>query len=250
MGWDAFGMPAENAAIENKTHPAVWTGDNIAVMRRELSSMGLSYDWTRELATCDPSYYRHGAEDVPRFPRQGLGVSPRVLGQLGPGRPYGAGQRAGDRRRGWRSGAIVEKRKLPQWMLRITAYADDFVKALARLERWPERVRLMQENWIGARRGCAYGSGSRAAMTGSRSSPPATTPFRRHLLRPSPNHPLAEELAGDDPALAAFIVECNSMGTSEEAIERAEKKGHETRLMALHPSSRGASCRSTWPTSC
>ena len=236
MGWDAFGMPAENAAIENKTHPAVWTGDNIAVMRRELSSMGLSYDWTRELATCDPSYYRHEQKMFLDFLAKGLAYRRESWVNWDPvDRTVLANEQVIDGR-GWRSGAIVEKRKLPQWMLRITAYADDLVKALARLERWPERVRLMQENWIGRSEGLRIwfglkGRDDRLEVFTTRHD----TIFGATFCALSPNHPLAEELAGDDPALAAFIVECNSMGTSEEAIERAEKKGHETRLMALHP---------------
>ena len=236
MGWDAFGMPAENAAIENQTHPAEWTKQNIATMRRELRSMGLSYDWARELATCDPSYFRHEQKIFLDFLAKGLAYRKESWVNWDPvDNTVLANEQVIDGR-GWRSGAMVEKRKLPQWMLRITAYADDLVEALDRLERWPERVRLMQENWIGRSEGLRMwfdikGRDGRLEMFTTRHD----TIFGATFCALSPNHPLAEELARDDPALAAFIAECNALGTSEEAIERAEKRGFETPLRAMHP---------------
>ncbi len=236
MGWDAFGMPAENAAIENKVHPAKWTLENIATMRNGLKSMGLSYDWSRELATCDPSYYRHEQKMFLDFHAKGLAYRRESWVNWDPvDNTVLANEQVIDGR-GWRSGAVVEKRKLPQWMMRITAYADDLVAALEGLERWPERVRLMQHNWIGRSEGLRMwfdikDRDERLEMFTTRHD----TIFGATFCAVSPNHPLAEELAAVDPALAAFIAECNSMGTSEEAMERAEKKGYLTPLKALHP---------------
>ncbi|MFQ5783638.1 MAG: leucine--tRNA ligase [Alphaproteobacteria bacterium] len=236
MGWDAFGMPAENAAIERGVHPAKWTHDNIATMRRELKSMGLSYDWSRELATCDPAYYRHEQKIFLDFLANGLAYRGEAWVNWDPvDRTVLANEQVIDGR-GWRSGAVVERRKLPQWMLRITAYADDLLAALERLTRWPERVRLMQENWIGRSEGMRIffplvGRDDRLEVFTTRHD----TIFGASFCALSPNHPLAGELARDDPALAKFIAECNALGTSEEAIERAEKKGYATRLAVHHP---------------
>ena len=236
MGWDAFGMPAENAAIENNTHPAEWTKQNIATMRAGLRSMGLSYDWSREFATCDPSYFRHEQKIFLDFLAKGLAYRKESWVNWDPvDHTVLANEQVIDGR-GWRSGAVIEKRKLPQWMLRITAYADDLVDALERLERWPERVRLMQENWIGRSRGLRMwfdlkGRDDRLEMFTTRHD----TIFGATFCALSPNHPLAEEQAAHDPALAAFIAECNALGTSEEAIERAEKRGYQTPLRAMHP---------------
>ncbi len=236
MGWDAFGMPAENAAIENKVHPAKWTYSNIDTMRRELKSMGLSYDWSREFATCDPSYYRHEQKMFLDFLAAGLAYRRESWVNWDPvDQTVLANEQVIDGR-GWRSGAVVERRKLPQWMLRITAYADDLLDSLGRLERWPERVRLMQEKWIGRSRGLRMffalaGRDDRLEVFTTRHD----TIFGATFCAVSPNHPLAEELAADDPALAAFVAECNSLSTSEEAIERAETVGYDTAVTALHP---------------
>ncbi|MFQ5958729.1 MAG: leucine--tRNA ligase [Alphaproteobacteria bacterium] len=236
MGWDAFGMPAENAAIERRVHPAEWTRENIDTMRSELKSMGLSYDWSRELATCDPSYYRHEQKMFLDFLAEGLAYRKESWVNWDPvDHTVLANEQVIDGR-GWRSGAEVEKRKLPQWMLRITAYADDLARSLARLERWPERVRLMQENWIGRSQGLRMffelkDRPDHLEVFTTRHD----TIFGATFCAVSPNHPLAEELAAGDAKLAAFIAECNALGTSAEAIERAEKKGYKTPLVALHP---------------
>ena len=240
MGWDAFGMPAENAAIEHRTHPAKWTHDNIDTMRQGLKSMGLSYDWSREIATCDASYYRHEQKLFLDFYAKGLAYRRESWVNWDPvDNTVLANEQVIDGR-GWRSGAVVEKRRLPQWMLRITAYADDLLDSLKRLERWPDRVRLMQENWIGRSRGLRmwFDLAGPEGLRGDRLEVFTTrhdTIFGATFCALSPNHPLAEECAADDPALAAFIAECNSMGTSEEAMERAEKKGYRTPLVAKHP---------------
>ena len=236
MGWDAFGMPAENAAIENKVHPAAWTRQNVGVMKHEFQSMGLSYDWSRELTTCDVSYYRHEQKIFLDFLAEGLAYRKETWVNWDPvDQTVLANEQVIDGL-GWRSGAVVEKRKRAQWMLRITDCADDLLEALDGLTRWPDRVRLMQERWIGRSEGLRMffemvGRDDRLEVFTTRHD----TIFGATFCAVSPNHPLAEELADDDPALAAFIAECNSMGTSEEVIERAEKRGHDTGLAVRHP---------------
>ena len=240
MGWDAFGLPAENAAIENKVHPSAWTQENIPTMRRGLKSMGCSYDWSRELSSCDASYYRHEQKIFLDFYAKGLAYRRDSWVNWDPvDNTVLANEQVIDGR-GWRSGAVIEKRKLPQWMLRITAYADDLLDSLSQLERWPDRVRLMQANWIGRSEGLRMWF-DLADERGDRDdrlevfTTRHDTIFGATFCAISPHHPLAEARAADDPALAAFIAECNSMGTSEEAIERAEKKGYLTPLKAKHP---------------
>ena len=241
MGWDAFGMPAENAAIEHAVHPATWTHDNIATMQSGLKSMGLSYDWSRELTTCDASYFRHEQKLFLDFYAKGLAYRRESWVNWDPvDNTVLANEQVIDGR-GWRSGAVVEKRKLPQWMLRITAYSDDLLDSLKRLDRWPDRVRLMQENWIGRSQGLRIWFDLADGRGGDRDdrlevfTTRHDTIFGATFCALSPNHPLAEELAADDPTLAAFIAECNSTGTSEEAIEKAEKKGYRIPLVAKHP---------------
>ena len=157
MGWDAFGMPAENAARERGIHPAIWTYENIATMRGQLKAMGLSIDWTRELATCDPEYYGHEQRDVSGFSGKAVWCTARNHRSTGIRwtKPYWPMNRSLTAR-GWRSGALVEQRQLTQWFFKITAYADDLLKSLDTLERWPEKVRLMQSNWIGRSEGHAH----------------------------------------------------------------------------------------------
>ncbi|MFZ1413353.1 MAG: class I tRNA ligase family protein, partial [Defluviicoccus sp.] len=149
MGWDAFGLPAENAAIQNNVPPAAWTRDNIAAMRTQLQRMGLSYDWSRELATCDPSYYRHEQKMFLDFLEAGLVYRRESWVNWDPVEHTVLANEQVIDGRGWRSGAVVERRKLAQWFLKITDFAEELLEALHGLERWPERVRLMQENWIG-----------------------------------------------------------------------------------------------------
>ncbi len=236
MGWDAFGMPAENAAIENKVHPAAWTRQNVGTMKHEMQSMGLSYDWSRELTTCDVSYYRHEQKMFLDFLANGLAYRKESWVNWDPvDQTVLANEQVIDGR-GWRSGAVVEKRKRAQWMLRITEFADELLEALDGLTRWPDRVRLMQERWIGRSEGLRMffemvGRDDRLEVFTTRHD----TIFGATFCAVSPNHPLADELAAGDPALAAFIAECNSMGTSEEAIERAEKRGHDTGIEVRHP---------------
>ncbi len=241
MGWDAFGMPAENAAIANKVHPRQWTYANIEAMRSQLKSMGLSLDWTRELATCDPGYYKHQQKMFLDFLRAGLVERKQSKVNWDPvDQTVLANEQVIDGR-GWRSGAPVEQRELTQWFFKITAFSDDLLAALDRLERWPEKVRLMQQNWIGRSEGLRI----RFALD------PETTPNReqeleifttRHdtlfgatFMAISPEHPLAAAAAKSNPELASFIAECRRTGTAEALIETAEKLGFDTGIRAFHP---------------
>jgi len=236
MGWDAFGMPAENAAIEQKVHPAKWTYENIAAMRAQLKLMGLSLDWDREFATCDPAYYRHEQRMFLDFLASGLIYRRESWVNWDPvDKTVLANEQVIDGK-GWRSGAAVEKRKLAQWFFRISAYADDLLAALPSLERWPEKVRLMQENWIGRSEGLRF----RFALVGRADELEVYTTrpdtlFGASFCAISPDHPLAESLAARNATIRVFIEECRHLGTSEAAIEQAEKKGVDTGLRAKHP---------------
>ena len=236
MGWDAFGLPAENAARDQKIHPAQWTYDNIATMRGELKRMGLSLDWQREIATCHPGYYAHQQKLFLDFYKADLAYRRESFVNWDPvDHTVLANEQVIDGR-GWRSGAPVEKRKLSQWFFRITAFTNDLLSALGSLERWPEKVRLMQENWIGKSQGAymQFDLKSRSDRLEVFSTRPDTI-YGASFMALSPNHPLSEELARANPKLAAFIAECNRMSTSEIAIETAEKQGFDTGLRALHP---------------
>lgn len=236
MGWDAFGLPAENAAIQNNAHPAKWTYENIAAMRTQLKSMGLSYDWSREVATCAPEYYRHEQKMFLDFLKAGLVYRKESWVNWDPVENTVLANEQVIDGRGWRSGALVEKRLLNQWFLKITAYAEDLLKGLKTLDRWPERVRLMQENWIGRSEGLRvnFDLQGRADKVEIYTTRPDTL-HGAAFVAIAANHPLAAELAKDNPALADFIAECNRMGTSEAALETAEKKGFATGLKALNP---------------
>ncbi|MBM3487559.1 MAG: leucine--tRNA ligase [Alphaproteobacteria bacterium] len=236
MGWDAFGMPAENAAMEQKTHPAAWTYDNIATMRRQLRTMGLSLDWAREIATCDAAYYRHEQLMFLEFLAADLAYRKDGWVNWDPvDQTVLANEQVIDGK-GWRSGAEVEKRQLQQWFLRITRYADDLLDALQRLDRWPSKVCLMQENWIGRSEGMRVrfeivGASEGLEIFTTRHD----TLFGASFCAVSPDHPLAERAAAGDPALAAFIARCHATGTSEAALEKAEKEGYDTGLRCRHP---------------
>jgi leucyl-tRNA synthetase len=236
MGWDAFGLPAENAARDQKIHPASWTYDNIAVMRAELQRMGLALDWERELATCHPGYYAQQQRLFLDFHKAGLAYRKEAFVNWDPvDHTVLANEQVIDGR-GWRSGAIVEKRKLSQWFLKITAYADDLLAALKKLDRWPEKVRLMQENWIGKSTG-AYvhfrieGISDKQTIFTTRPD----TLYGASFLALSPDHPLSDLVAQSEPGAAEFIAECRAAGTSEAIIEAQEKRGFRTKLEAEHP---------------
>ncbi|MGH6767614.1 MAG: leucine--tRNA ligase [Xanthobacteraceae bacterium] len=241
MGWDAFGMPAENAAMERKVHPRAWTYQNIEAMKSQLKSMGLSLDWAREIATCDPSYYKHQQTMFLDFLKAGLVERKQSKVNWDPvDMTVLANEQVIDGR-GWRSGAEVEQRELTQWFFRITAFAQDLLDKLDTLTRWPEKVRLMQKNWIGRSEGTLV----RFALD-PKTAPPGQGEVEVFTTRPdtlfgasfvgvSPDHPLAEAAAAKDPALAAFIAECKRTGTAQELIETAEKKGYDTGIRAVHP---------------
>jgi len=236
MGWDAFGLPAENAAMAEKIHPAVWTHENIRTMRAQLERMGFAYDWAREIATCHPDYYRHEQKMFLDFLAADLAYRKESWVNWDPVENTVLANEQVIDGRGWRSGAIVEKRLLSQWFLRITAFTEELLEAIGGLERWPERVRLMQENWIGRSDGARVfftiaGTDERIEVFTTRQD----TLFGASFLALSPNHPLALRVAEKDAGLAAFIAECNRMGTSEAVIEAAEKRGYATGLEAVHP---------------
>jgi leucyl-tRNA synthetase len=241
MGWDAFGLPAENAAMERGIHPGEWTYGNIATMRRQLKSMGLSLDWDREIATCHPGYYVHQQRMFLDFLDAGLAYRKESWVNWDPVDNTVLANEQVIEGRGWRSGALVEKRLLSQWFFRITAYADELLEALDGLERWPDKVRLMQGNWIGRSTGARVffdlvgGTTDEAAKPLEIYTTRPDTLYGASFLALSPNHPLSAELARDNAAIAAFAEDCNRLGTGEEAIEKAEKIGIDTGLRARHP---------------
>jgi leucyl-tRNA synthetase len=239
MGWDAFGMPAENAAIQNNTHPATWTYANIDAMRRQLKSIGLSLDWAREFATCDPSYYKHQQKLFLDFNAAGLVRRKSAKVNWDPvDMTVLANEQVIDGR-GWRSGAPVEQRDLTQWFLAITDFAPDLLAALDTLEGWPEKVLVMQRNWIGRSDGLHFSFGLVGAPAGFDTLPVFTTRpdtmYGPTFAAISPDHPLAKALAAKDPQVAAFIAECERMGTSQAEIDTAEKLGFDTGIKAAHP---------------
>src|SRR4051812_40249091 len=241
MGWDAFGMPAENAAMASKSHPKTWTYQNIAAMKAQLKSMGLSLDWAREIATCDPSYYQHQQRMFLDFLRAGLVERKQSKVNWDPvDHTVLANEQVIDGR-GWRSGAEVEQRELTQWFFKITAFSQELLDALDTLERWPEKVRLMQKNWIGRSEGLLVRFALDALTTPNRESEVEVfttrpdTLFGASFVAIAPDHPLARAAAAKNPALAEFIAECKHTGTAQQAIETAEKKGFDTGMRALHP---------------
>ena len=241
MGWDAFGMPAENAAMANKTHPAKWTYANIATMRDQLKSMGLSLDWYREIATCDPSYYKHQQRMFLDFLAAGLIDRKTARVNWDPVDQTVLANEQVIEGRGWRSGALVEQRELTQWFFKISDYAQDLNDALDGLERWPEKVRLMQKNWIGRSEGLSVRFAlqpNHAAKGDSEIEIYTTRPdtlFGASFIALAPEHPLSKKVAQGNPDLQVFIDECRKMGTAQELIDKAEKKGFNTGLRVTHP---------------
>ena len=236
MGWDAFGMPAENAAMEKKVHPGGWTRDNIAAMKAQLKRLGLAIDWTRELATCEPDYYGHEQALFLDLLTAGLVYRKDSSVNWDPvDMTVLANEQVIDGR-GWRSGALVEKKKLNQWFLKITQFADDLLEGLATLDQWPDKVRLMQENWIGKSKGlrCTFNLVDSPEGIDVFTTRPDTM-FGASFVAIAADHPLATELAANAPALQAFIEECRKGGTTAADIETAEKKGFNTGLSVEHP---------------
>ena len=268
MGWDAFGMPAENAAMERKVHPGEWTWHNIDTMRGQLKRLGFALDWSREFATCDPAYY--GQEQALFLDLFEAGLVYRKESEVN-WDPVDMTVLANEQvidGKGWRSGAEVERRKLAQWFLKITDFAEDLLEGLKTLDQWPDKVRLMQENWIGKSRGLQFrfriatplpsreGQGVGAERSEDSAVQPTPDPslpgrgaietievfttrpdtiFGASFVAIAAGHPLAEAIAAADPEAAAFIAECRHGGTSAAEIETAEKKGYRTALEVVHP---------------
>jgi leucyl-tRNA synthetase len=240
MGWDAFGLPAENAAIANNIHPAIWTHNNIATMRDQLKSMGLSYDWSREFATCDKNYYRHEQKIFIDFLKAGLVYQKESWVNWDPEENTVLANEQVIDGKGWRSGVDVEKRLLSQWFLNITDFAPELLEGLKSLDRWPDRVRLMQKKWIGRSEGATIffkieDKDQRLEVYTTRPD----TIFGASFCAIAPNHPLSIELAKNDRALKTFIAACGRAGTSEAAIETAEKLGKFSGIRVHHPFIKG-----------
>jgi leucyl-tRNA synthetase len=241
MGWDAFGLPAENAAIERGVAPKAWTYDNIAAMKKQLRAIGLSLDWSREFATCDPSYYKHQQKMFLDFLRAGLVEREQRKVNWDPvDMTVLANEQVIDGR-GWRSGAVVEQREMSQWVFKITNYSQQLLDALDMLDRWPDKVRLMQRNWIGRSEGLLI----RFALDPN-TTPAGETELKIFTTRPdtlfgakfmaiSADHPLAIAAAAKDPRLVEFIAEIKRIGTAQEIIDTAEKQGFDTGIRAIHP---------------
>uniref|UniRef100_UPI0035CC6DD0 leucine--tRNA ligase n=1 Tax=uncultured Sphingomonas sp. TaxID=158754 RepID=UPI0035CC6DD0 len=235
MGWDAFGMPAENAAMEKGVHPGGWTRDNIATMKAQLKRLGFALDWSRELATCEPDYYGHEqalfldlfAAGLVYRKESSVNWDPVDMTVL-------ANEQVIDGR-GWRSGALVERRKLSQWFLKITDFADELLEGLEGLEHWPDKVKVMQENWIGRSQGLTF----RFALSDQGSVEVFTTRpdtiFGASFVAVAADHPIAQALAATDPAAAAFIALCKRGGTTAAELDTQEKLGFDTGITAAHP---------------
>ncbi len=236
MGWDAFGLPAENAAIQKKVPPAQWTYDNIAHMKGQLKRLGFAYDWEREVTTCRPEYYRWEQWFFTRLVRKGLAYKKMATVNWDPvDQTVLANEQVIDGK-GWRSGAPVERREMPQWFIRITAYAEELLGELDTMEGWPEAVRTMQRNWIGRSEGVEFDF---AVHDGN-------APLRVYTTRPdtimgvtymavAAEHPLAQRYAATDAELAAFVENCRGADTTEAALEKMDKQGHLLDVRAIHP---------------
>ena len=236
MGWDAFGLPAENAAIENQTHPAKWTISNIEYMRNQLKRLGFAYDWRRELSTCDPSYYRWEQWFFTRLYEKGLVYRKEAEVNWDPvDQTVLANEQVIDGC-GWRSGVPVERKRIPQWFLKITDYAEELLDGLDSLEGWPESVKTMQRNWIGR----SVGVNITFTLDGARDNLEVFTTRPDTLmgvtyLAIAPDHPMAQEFAGNNEVVRKFLDDCRETPVSEVDFEKMEKKGVPLGLSASHP---------------
>jgi leucyl-tRNA synthetase len=236
MGWDAMGLPAENAAMERNVHPSDWTYSNIAQMKDQMLTMGLAIDWSREVATCHPKYYKHQQKMFLDLMKNDLVYRKESMVNWDPiDNTVLANEQVVDGK-GWRTGAPVERRKLSQWFFRITKYADDLIEGIKTLDRWPEKVRLMQENWIGKSQGAQFSFNllSTEGEIEVYTTRPDTL-FGASFVGLAFDHPLAKQLAGDKAGFDSFVKECQAGGTSEAAIEQAEKIGFDTGHFVDHP---------------
>src|SRR4051794_11428975 len=239
MGWDAFGMPAENAAMERQVHPGKWTSANIAAMRDQLKRLGFALDWSREFATCDPAYYGQEQALFLELFRAGLVYRKESEVNWDPvDMTVLANEQVIDGR-GWRSGAPIERRKLSQWFLKITDFAEDLLDGLKTLDDWPEKVRVMQENWIGKSNGLDFAFRLAEPIESIDSVEVFTTRpdtiFGASFVAVAAGHPLAQAIAAHDSKAASFVAECQRGGTSLAEIEAAEKKGYRTSVEVVHP---------------
>ncbi|GLQ35404.1 leucine--tRNA ligase [Amylibacter marinus] len=239
MGWDAFGMPAENAAMEKGVHPGDWTYQNIADMRAQLKPMGLSIDWTREFATCDPEYYGQQQALFIDMMGKDLVYRKNAVVNWDPVDMTVLANEQVENGRGWRSGALVERKELTQWFFKISAFSDDLLDSLDNMDSWPEKVRTMQKNWIGKSTGLQFEFKTNGAPSGFEGLEVYTTRpdtlFGAAFAAISADHPLAKQLEENNPEIAAFNAECRQLGTTEEAMETAEKKGFDTGITVTHP---------------
>jgi leucyl-tRNA synthetase len=239
MGWDAFGLPAENAAVANKVAPALWTRDNIDHMRTQLRRLGFAYDWDRELATCDPEYYQWEQWFFTQLHEKGLVYKKMATVNWDPvDQTVLANEQVIDGR-GWRSGALIERREIPQWFIRITAYAEELLEGLDTLDGWPEAVRTMQRNWIGKSRGVELAFGLDTPIAGLEKIEVYTTRpdtlFGVTYISLAAEHPITLSLAEHNPALSAFVDDCKQSSVAEADMVKAEKMGMDTGLRARHP---------------
>ncbi|MBY0283261.1 MAG: leucine--tRNA ligase [Sphingomonas sp.] len=235
MGWDAFGMPAENAAMEKKVHPGDWTRANIATMRAQLKRLGFALDWTRELATCEPDYYGHEQALFLDLMAAGLVYRKESSVNWDPvDMTVLANEQVIDGR-GWRSGALIERRKLSQWFLKITDFADELLEGLGELKHWPDKVRLMQENWIGKSQGLAFSFALSDDGAVEVFSTRPDTIFGASFVAVAADHPIARAAAESDPEAAAFIELCRKGGTTAAELETQEKLGYRLGISATHP---------------
>lgn len=236
MGWDAFGLPAENAAIQNNIHPKDWTLDNIRHMKGEIHSLGISYDWNREVSTCSPDYYGHEQKIFLDFLKAGIAYRKESFVNWDPVEGSVLANEQVIDGKGWRSGAPVERRKLSQWFFKITDFAQELLDDLSHLGQWPEQVKTMQANWIGR----SIGMRIRFSLVENNESLEVFTTrpdtlFGASFIGLSPDHPFVEKLAKTMPALQTFVAECRAQGTSQKELDTAEKRGFNTGLTVQHP---------------
>ena len=239
MGWDSFGLAAENAAMQKGIHPGEWTYQNIEDMKNQMKPLGFSLDWSREIATCHPDYYQHQQAMFIDMIEAGLIYRKNAVVNWDPVDMTVLANEQVEQGRGWRSGALVERRELTQWFFKISDYSDELLTALDRLENWPAKVRLMQENWIGKSRGLQFAFSTINAPDGhDRIEVYTTRPdtlLGASFVGISPDHPIAKLLERDNPEIADFTAECRKGGTTEEAIETGEKLGMDTGIRVRHP---------------
>ena len=239
MGWDAFGLPAENAAMEKGVHPGDWTYQNIADMRNQMLPLGLSIDWSREFATCDPDYYGHQQAMFIDMMEKGLAYRKSALVNWDPIDMTVLANEQVEAGRGWRSGALVERKELTQWFFKISNYSEELLSSLDQLKNWPEKVKMMQANWIGK----SVGLEIKFPLTKTNFCTPNIDVFTTRpdtllgasFIGISPDHPLAKELEQNNSEILEFNSKCRSSGTSQQDMETAEKIGYNTGLTVKHP---------------